>query len=133
MYKPIQLKTKASLVRNSNNRSPLWNGLFLVPLLLALWAMPGTTFGQVLSGNLFASLNGPTCGLGCASIYEYTPQYIYIPGEPPTGSLPSSVVASTLYSPRGLVFDNAGNLFVASTIAPVIIIREQFSKSLPAA
>jgi hypothetical protein len=66
--------------------------------------------------DLFVSLNGPVFGFGGASIYEYTPQYIYIPGlaVPPSGSPPSNIVASTLYAPRGLVFDNAGNLFVAS-------------------
>jgi hypothetical protein len=52
--------------------------------------------------DLFASINGPVRGLGGASIYRYTPD----------GT--RSVVASTLYSPRGLVFDNAGNLFVTS-------------------
>jgi len=78
----------------------------------ALWEIHGTAYAQSTptptpTPPLFASISGPTCGFGCASIYEYTHQYI------PVGP-PSSVVASTLFLPRGLVFDNTGNLFVAS-------------------
>jgi DNA-binding beta-propeller fold protein YncE len=53
-------------------------------------------------GDLFASVNGGF-GNGLGSIYQYTPN-----GE-------RSTFASGLDRPRGLAFDSAGNLFVATT------------------
>jgi DNA-binding beta-propeller fold protein YncE len=54
------------------------------------------------SGDLFASVNGGF-GNGLGSIYQYTPN-----GE-------RSTFASGLNRPRGLAFDSAGNLLVATT------------------
>jgi len=71
----------------------------------ALLVMPGTARAQTPTptpSDLFASINGPVHQGGNASIYRYTWD----------GNL--TVVASTLFSPRGLVFDPAGNLFVAT-------------------
>jgi DNA-binding beta-propeller fold protein YncE len=58
-------------------------------------------------GDLFASVNGGF-GNGVGSIYRYTPI-----GE-------RSTFASGLNRPRGLAFDSAGNLFVATTFIDVI-------------
>jgi sugar lactone lactonase YvrE len=73
----------------------------------ALWAMPGTALGQAPTpppGDLFVSVNlaGSVNNGGC-KIYQYTPA-----GPPPT------VFAPNLAAPRGLAFDSAGNLFVAT-------------------
>ncbi len=53
-------------------------------------------------GDLFASVNGTTQN-GGGSIFQYTP----------AGA--QSAFVSSLDRPRGVLFDNAGNLFVAST------------------
>jgi len=60
---------------------------------------PGATDG---TGDLFASING-NLGVGGGSIFEFTP------GGSPFG------FAVGLNFPRGVAFDSAGNLFVATT------------------
>src|SRR6266487_333114 len=52
-------------------------------------------------GDLFASIDGDP-GNGVGSIYKYTPHGL------------QSTVATGLFRPRGLAFDSAGNLFVAT-------------------
>jgi hypothetical protein len=97
---------------NSINRSPLWRGLVLVPLLFAFLAMPGIAHGQVQGGDLFATVNlGGTFNNGASPLYQYTPQYV------PPGGTPG-IFASGLDTPRGIAFDRrssgdgAGNLYV---------------------
>jgi hypothetical protein len=53
-------------------------------------------------GDLFASVNGNHQN-GGGSIFQYAPNGTH------------SIFASNLDRPRGLAFDNAGNLFVATT------------------
>jgi len=54
-------------------------------------------------GDLFASIDGDP-GNGVGSIYKYTPNGL------------QSTVATGLARPRGLAFDSAGNLFVATNV-----------------
>jgi len=76
----------------------------------ALLVMPEAVRGQVQGGNLFASVNlGGTLNNGASPIYQYTSQYI-----PPSGT--PGLFASGLDTPRGLAFDGAGNLYVATNI-----------------
>jgi hypothetical protein len=87
----------------------------------ALWAMPSTARGQtptltptptLQGGSLFASVNlGGTCGNGGGSIFQYTAGTQAGPSPAP------SIFASNLAAPRGLVFDSAGNLYVATNSA----------------
>jgi sugar lactone lactonase YvrE len=77
----------------------------LIPFLLSCLAFTITTpaiIGQPTTVDLFASINGTTQN-GGGSILEFTP-----PGGQTT-------FASALNRPRGLSFDSAGNLFVATT------------------
>jgi hypothetical protein len=61
----------------------------------------GTLTANSEPGDLFASIDGAP-GNGVGSIYKYTPNGV------------QSTVASGLSRPRGLAFDSAGNLFVAT-------------------
>ena len=61
-----------------------------------------TLTANAAPGDLFASINGGP-GNGVGSIYTYTPNGI------------QGTFASGLDHPRGLAFDDAGNLFVATT------------------
>jgi sugar lactone lactonase YvrE len=62
----------------------------------------GTLTANGAPGDLFASVNGGP-GNGVGSIYQYTPSGV------------QTIFASGLSRPRGLAFDSAGNLFVATT------------------
>jgi hypothetical protein len=107
----MKTKTMTTLIKtNSIHRSPWRLGFLLIPLALALWAMPGIVHGQVQGGDLFATVNlGGTLNNGASPIYQYTSQYI-----PPSGT--PGLFASGLDTPRGLAFDGAGNLYVATNI-----------------
>jgi DNA-binding beta-propeller fold protein YncE len=61
----------------------------------------GTLTAHSEPGDLFASIDGVP-GNGVGSICKYTPNGVQI------------TVASGLFHPRGLAFDSAGNLFVAT-------------------
>lgn len=63
----------------------------------------GTLTANSEPGDLFASIDGDP-GNGVGSIYKYTRQGL------------QSTVASGLFRPRGLAFDSAGNLFVATNV-----------------
>jgi sugar lactone lactonase YvrE len=63
----------------------------------------GTLTADSEPGDLFASIDGAP-GNGVGSIYKYTPNGL------------QSTVATGLFRPRGLAFDSAGNLFVATNI-----------------
>jgi hypothetical protein len=106
---------------NSINRSPLRYGLVLIPLLFAFLAMPGIVRGQVQGGDLFATVNlGGTLTNVASPIYQYGSQYV-----PPDGT--PGLFASAL-TPRGLAFDGAGNLYVATnfnvdvSVDPAVVI-----------
>ncbi len=78
-----------------------------------LWATPEGARGQVVGGDLFASVNlGGTFNNGVSPIYQYDSQYV------PPGGTPN-IFASGLDTPRGLAFDNTPppngpNLYVAN-------------------
>lgn len=63
----------------------------------------GTFTANGEPGDLFASIDGAP-GNGVGSIYKYTPKGL------------QSTIATGLFRPRGLAFDSAGNLFVATNI-----------------
>jgi sugar lactone lactonase YvrE len=68
--------------------------------------MPGIVRGQVVGGDLFATVNlGGTLNNGASPIYQYGSQYV-----PPDGT--PGIFASALDTPRGVAVDGAGNLFV---------------------
>jgi hypothetical protein len=93
---------KTLSIPNSIKRSCLRYGLFLIPLVLALWTMPRTVRGQ-----MFASVNSNPFGNGGSRIYQYDP----------TGSTGTPVMPyflSDLDHPRELAFDSTGNLYVAT-------------------
>jgi hypothetical protein len=103
-----------SLNLKSISRSPLRYGFLLIRLALvtglavfaALWAIPQIARGQVVGGDLFATVNlGGTFNNGVSPIYQYDSQYV-----PPAGT--PGIFASALDTPRGLAFDSAGNLLV---------------------
>jgi hypothetical protein len=97
---------KTPFVKNSISRSPLRYGLLLMALAVALWATPEAAHGQVVGGDLFATVNlGGTFNNGASPLYRYTPEYV-----PPNGT--PNIFASALDTPRGVAFDNAGNLYV---------------------
>jgi hypothetical protein len=100
-----------SLNLKSISRSPLRYGFLLIRLVLvtglavfaALWAVPGTARGQ-----MFVSVNSNPGGNGGSRIYQYDP----------TGSTGTPVMPyflDNLDHPRGLAFDSAGNLYVATS------------------
>jgi hypothetical protein len=96
------MKTKESLKYQS---LALVTGL---AVFAALWAMPGTARAQVVGGDLFATVNlGGTLTNVASPIYQYGSDYV-----PPDGT--PGLFASTVLTPRGLAFDGAGNLFVAT-------------------
>jgi DNA-binding beta-propeller fold protein YncE len=64
----------------------------------------GAPTANAAPGDLFASINGGP-GNGAGFIYQYTPDGM------------QSTLASGLSRPRGLAFDSAGNLFVATIFA----------------
>lgn len=75
--------------------------LYTAPVLVIL--MMGALTANCAPGDVFASINnGPGNGVG--SIYKYTPAGV------------QTTVASGLSRPRGLAFDSAGNLFVATNV-----------------
>src|SRR4051812_34109407 len=73
-----------------------------IVLVFALSALPGTVLGQ-----MFVSISGKHPGQnGSGLIYQYDP----------TGSTGTpATFLSNLDHPRGVAFDSAGNLFVATT------------------
>src|SRR5437870_1054325 len=76
-----------------------------VILFAALWEMPATLRAQSPTptpGDLFVSRGAFPGPNGAGSILEYAPN----------GT--QTIFASGLSRPRGLVFDNAGNFFVAT-------------------
>jgi hypothetical protein len=81
------------------------NILTLLTVCIALWVMPETAHGQFQSGDLFVSVNLRVNGSNNGPIYQYTPA-----GPPPTVFAPNL----SFPFPRGLAFDSAGNLFVAT-------------------
>src|SRR6184192_4856879 len=68
----------------------------------AIFALAITAHAQ----NLYVSAHTPGMGFYHHSILEFTPSGV------------QSVYASGLLFPRGLAFDNLGNLFAAETLAP---------------
>ncbi len=89
-----------SLNLKSISRSPLRCGLFLIGLAFALLALPGTVRGQ-----MFVSVNSSSFLNGGSNVYQYDP----------TGSTGTpTIFLSNLDHPRGLAFDSAGNLYVAT-------------------
>jgi hypothetical protein len=77
----------------------------ITKILYAVFAVAilvmATLTANCAPGDIFASINnGPGNGVG--AIYQYTPAGV------------QSTVASGLSHPRGLAFDSAGNLFVAT-------------------
>jgi len=82
---------------NSIKRLPLRYGLFVIALGFAFWAMAGTARGQ-----MFVSVNTNPFTNGGSYIYQYDPTGTY------------TTFLSNLDHPRGLAFDNFGNLYVAT-------------------
>jgi sugar lactone lactonase YvrE len=91
MSKPIELKNATTLILKTS----------LTLCVIAAVLMPIGTYA--VPGDLFASINHDA-QTGAGSIYQYTP---------PSGT-PSTFESGGLPQPRGMVFDSAGNLFVAS-------------------
>jgi sugar lactone lactonase YvrE len=83
---------------NSINRSPLRYGLLVILLLFALWATPGTARGQ-----MFVTVNAQPFTNDSGLIYQYDPTGTY-----------STFLDNSAPHPRGLAFDSAGNLYVAT-------------------
>ncbi len=73
-------------------------------LTVAILAM-GTLTANGASGDLFASIDA---GPGNGSIYQYTPTGV------------QTTFASGLSHPRGLAFDSAGNVFVATSFCQAV-------------
>src|SRR5215472_17270045 len=82
----------------------------ILAVCTALCASPEITDGQVEGGSLFVTDGfGLACNSnGGSSVVEYTA------GTQPGPSPTPSIFAGNLNDPRGLVFDSAGNFFVAS-------------------
>ena len=93
--------------KTTSNPGPLSRALFTSFLVIVAAGLSvGTAWtAHAQENDLFASVNiGGTCNVnGGSSIFRYDPA-----GPPP------SIFASNLRAPRGLAFDSAGNLFVAT-------------------
>jgi hypothetical protein len=90
-------------MKTNINRLLKYQSLALVTglaVFAALWAAPEAAHGQVVGGDLFATVNlGGTYVNGASPLYQYTPEYI-----PPDGT--PGLFASALDTPRGVAFDN---------------------------
>jgi DNA-binding beta-propeller fold protein YncE len=75
-----------------------------IAIIVLLLSCIGSQTADAAPGDLFASVNG-TGGNGGGFIYKYSPTGV------------QSTFASGLSRPRGLAFDSAGNLFVATNFS----------------